>query len=460
MIKVFHVKKIMLLSVTLVVISCSKKREADVDVSSPVALQPVSKPINPAVPSVSAPLSIPSQGLTNTRSGGSRIVVVVGSMPITEADVEARVKLVLLTSGLQSNTQNIDNLRQQVLSALIDEKIQLQVAQPKDPSILDKAVKESFEGMAKDNNMSEAQLLEVLSKNNIPDYTMKDRLRAQIAWTEYIRSFYAGLTHITDAEVQEVLNKLQKNKDNTIYYVSEIDFVVQSPADDHKALQEANMVYNQLKAGADFKAMAQQFSRFSNKRGGDITQLVKGQMDPAAENALNTLTVGQVSVPIKTSTGYVIYQLRQRKHSGHLGLTDRVASLRQITLPVTAQTPPEEQQKFMPEINAYMTTKGCDAFDSLAARYGRKVDRLEKLSFNDISPEGRKQIEASLPGTTMQPSLSPDGLKVTMLCRVDNVEFKLPEWGEIKENLLQERLAQKSNRELMRNKGIIHIQYP
>lgn len=75
--------------------------------------------------------------------------------------------------------------------------------------------------------------------------------------------------------------------------------------------QEARDLYKRLQQGADFTALAKQFSLDSTsaERGGDLGWVFRGQTDAAFESAAFALRPNQYSGPIKTEKGYHLIQL-------------------------------------------------------------------------------------------------------------------------------------------------------
>lgn len=78
------------------------------------------------------------------------------------------------------------------------------------------------------------------------------------------------------------------------------------------ALEKAQDIAKQAKAGKDFAALAKADSEDmgSKAQGGDLGWLDKGVTDPAFENALFAMKKGEVSDPVKSDEGYHIIQLR------------------------------------------------------------------------------------------------------------------------------------------------------
>ncbi len=74
---------------------------------------------------------------------------------------------------------------------------------------------------------------------------------------------------------------------------------------------EARSLYQRLQQGADFAALAKQFSLdlATASKGGDLSWVFRGQTDPAFEAAAFALLPNQISGPVKTDKGYHLIQL-------------------------------------------------------------------------------------------------------------------------------------------------------
>jgi parvulin-like peptidyl-prolyl isomerase len=82
-----------------------------------------------------------------------------------------------------------------------------------------------------------------------------------------------------------------------------------------KSLGEANEIMRLLSEGAVFEALAMQMSidRNSYREGGDMGFVSKGDTDPAFEQALLNMKVGETAGPIKTERGYHIVRLEDQR---------------------------------------------------------------------------------------------------------------------------------------------------
>ncbi len=91
------------------------------------------------------------------------------------------------------------------------------------------------------------------------------------------------------------------------------------PADSVAAVQKINELYGKLKAGENFEDLAKKFSddQGSSKNGGALPMFGTGRMVPEFEKAAFELkNIGDYSAPVKTSYGWHIIKLLERKPLG------------------------------------------------------------------------------------------------------------------------------------------------
>jgi peptidyl-prolyl cis-trans isomerase D len=96
--------------------------------------------------------------------------------------------------------------------------------------------------------------------------------------------------------------------------------LINKEGDDEKNLAEANKVYNQLIAGAEFEKLATEKSSdpSSASRGGDLGWFGKGVMIKEFEDAVFNGKIGEIQKPVKTSFGYHIIKVTDRSNKKYI----------------------------------------------------------------------------------------------------------------------------------------------
>ena len=96
--------------------------------------------------------------------------------------------------------------------------------------------------------------------------------------------------------------------------------LINDKGDDTKNLLEANRIYQELINGADFKAMAIEFSKDpgSGKNGGELGWFGKGMMVKEFEEACFKAPLNVVQKPVKTSFGYHIIKVTEQSDKSYV----------------------------------------------------------------------------------------------------------------------------------------------
>ncbi len=128
--------------------------------------------------------------------------------------------------------------------------------------------------------------------------------------------------------------------------------------DDAKNLAEANNIYDQLQKGANFAALAKQYSKDpgSAVRGGDLGWFGKGQMVPEFDKAAFSGKIGVVQKPIKTNYGYHIIKVT--------GKIDKKFIVESLVNPIKASAATRDQLLSNAKDFNYIANK--DGFDKEA----------------------------------------------------------------------------------------------
>jgi len=108
--------------------------------------------------------------------------------------------------------------RQEVIDVLIDELLEIREAKHYtiDPS--DSDVNDAFNNVASGMNLDGQKLSQLLASGGASAGTLKQKLRAQIAWTSLVRGRYRASLQIPDSDVEAQLQLHDPNNANQIGY--------------------------------------------------------------------------------------------------------------------------------------------------------------------------------------------------------------------------------------------------
>lgn len=242
------------------------------------------------------------------------IAAVVNEDAISMADVADRLKLIIISSGLPDTEETRAKVMPQVINGLIDEQIKLQEAARHELDINEEEIGEGFDVLAGQNNMTRDQFFDVMKRSGIPKRTVEHQIRAQIAWTKVIQKILRPRVDVTETDVEARLERMNKQLGKTEYAVSGIFLPVGENDKESDIRQLAQKLVAELKKGAPFNAVAAQFSKAPGaQQGGSLGWIREGDLPPDLNQALISMDAQTLSDPIKTTDGYHILWLRDKR---------------------------------------------------------------------------------------------------------------------------------------------------
>lgn len=351
------------------------------------------------------------------------IVATVNDDAITSADLEARMKLMLLGSGIQPSPEILARLRGQVLRSLIDERLELQDAKAQNVEVADAEIDAQIAKLAQQNHQTPAALPAFFARAGVPISTLRDQMRASIAWAKVVQRKLRSQIDIGDDEVDAEISRMKANAGKPEYLVADIFLPVDSPRQEGAVRQSAEKLIETMAHGARFSGVARQFSQSASAAsGGDLGWLLPGQLEPQLDDAIRSMHPGTLSPPLRTATGYHILMLREvRLTPGSGGGTDPVQSnydLRQVLIPLGTGASSQSVADAGHKIQAMQSqAKSCSDMERLATQQGdRNHGNLGTIKYPDLPPALQGMI-AALPDNTPSPPLRNEkGVLFLMVC--------------------------------------------
>lgn len=244
-----------------------------------------------------------------------RIAAVVNDEAISMTDVEERVKLVMISSGLPDTKEIRSKITPQIIEYLIEEQLKLQEAARHNLEVGDAEIEEGFDIIAKQNKLDGPKFKEAMKQQGVPIKTLERQIRAQLAWNKVIKTVFRKQVDVTPTDVDNRIARLKDNMGKTEYLVSEIFL----PFDNSKRAAEIQQFASRMAAElqakkAPFGPVAVQFSKAAGaENGGNIGWIQQGHLEPDLEKVLLTMQEGQISDPIRTNSGLYILNLLKKR---------------------------------------------------------------------------------------------------------------------------------------------------
>jgi len=380
-----------------------------------------------------------------------RIIAVVNEDAVSLFDLRERIKMVIFSSNMQDSPKMRERLEPQVLRALIDEKLQKQAAKRYNIKVDRKEVDKALRMIEKQNGLPPGGLKIRLEEAGVRMSTLVDQIETTIAWSKLVNRRMTRNIVIGDNQIDEALARIKANLNKPSHLVSQIFLAFDGPDNAAKTLADANQLVTQIRNGAAFTSLARQFSQDAAARtGGDLGWVQQGELDQELDRALIDMRPGQISEPIRTSSGYHILLLRKRRTSQKPRADDTVVSLKQVFLPIEAGATPEEaaNQRNLATTIAE-TLSGCDDLERAGKELGSTLSGdLGKLKIGELPSELRALVTGLAVGRASKPLPTEGGLRILMVCDRKEVKSKIPSRDQIRRNLIRRQADRKARRYL------------
>ena len=380
-----------------------------------------------------------------------RIIAVVNEDAVSLFDLRERIKMVIFSSNMQDSPKMRERLEPQVLRALIDEKLQKQAAKRYNIKVDRKEVDKALRMIEKQNGLPPGGLKIRLEEAGVRMSTLVDQIETTIAWSKLVNRRMTRNIVIGDNQIDEALARIRANLNKPSHLVSQIFLAFGGPDNAAKTLADANQLVTQIRNGAAFTSLARQFSQDAAARnGGDLGWVQQGELDQELDRALIDMRPGQISEPIRTSSGYHILLLRKRRTSQKPRADDTVVSLKQVFLPIEAGATPEEaaNQRNLATTIAE-TLSGCDDLERAGKELGSTLSGdLGKLRIGELPSELRALVTGLAVGRASKPLPAEGGLRILMVCDRKEVKSKIPSRDQIRRNLIRRQADRKARRYL------------
>lgn len=369
------------------------------------------------------------------------ISAIVNDEVISRYDVQQRIKLIIVTSGIQPTQENVSRLEKQAIRALVNEKIQLQEAIKLDVPTSSEEIDLMLRRIASGNEMSAEEIINFISSNGVNSETLLNQIKAELLWNKIVRGRFGSYINISEDEISIVYNRTIESLDREQYDISEIFIGFESKEEEVDALNLAKRLIEQLKNGASFAPVAQQFSQASSSgQGGYIGWVAEGQLNSKIVDALKGLNNKQISDPIKTVNGFYVVRLNEKAEAGGKNYMRNQYDLISITFDKDRKT---EAQNFS---NDFIS---CKRLDGLLEKYQeREVNLIGKRILSELPTDLHSELLSKEAGDTLNLRYSNDYIDLILICdRKDDIGIEVSR-ESIEDNLYAQKMGMMSRRHL------------
>ncbi len=207
------------------------------------------------------------------------------------------------------------DLRQEALDRLVQERVQLDAAERLGVEVTPEALEAGLTEFAGRANLTSEQFLQAVAGGGVDAQTVRDFVRAGIAWRSVVQGRFGPRTQITESEIDRAL-ALASNRSGVRVLLSEIFLPANTPERQAAAQRRAAEI-SQITTIPAFAAAARRYSAApSAGRGGRMEWIPLSNLPPAVASQVLALAPGQVSAPIPVPNAIALFQLRALEETG------------------------------------------------------------------------------------------------------------------------------------------------
>ncbi len=366
------------------------------------------------------------------------IVAIVNDEPITMMDLDARLRLIIITSNLPNNLETRKNLSGQVLQSLISERLQYQEAKKLGIRVTDLEVQNNIRFIEKQNNLEENKLIETLFNNGVPKSALPNRLKSNLIMQKLLQNIIRPRVIINNNEVNNEYNNLLANNGKMEYQFSEISFNFSTLSKKEDTILIAKQIRKKILEENNFDSIGERI--YENGTGAYEKNDWKlgNKINKDIYSRINNLNKNEVSDLIITNTGVSIIKLDNKREFKIPELSHTVTDIAFISfdLPInrTKTDMVIEDVKVITE-----NIDNCDEMTEIAKIHGNKKGKyLGNILLNNLPNYFVEELKSLNINQPSKPIIADDGIYVTMICNYNkkiNQEFALKEM--IKNNMRQ-----------------------
>ena len=243
----------------------------------------------------------------------NKIVLTVGSLPITLYDLKQEVKLLSILNPGKLENESIEDLQSLGIESLTIKKIKEQEIKKNklDDTEDEEFIEYEISRVLKSLNMDQPALERVFAENQLEISDLKNHISIEIKWNRLVYGMYQNKIKIDEESVNKKVEEYSM-KENSYdeYFLSEIIVPVSDS-------QNPNDVYQKVKSrlfSEKFENVAREISISQTRdAGGEVGWVNEKTIAEIVIKKIKDLNVGEITSPILIPEGIMIIKLNNKR---------------------------------------------------------------------------------------------------------------------------------------------------
>ncbi|WP_292092003.1 peptidylprolyl isomerase [Brevundimonas sp.] len=372
------------------------------------------------------------------------IVATVNDQIITGFDLRQRMLLLIAQTQVQPTQENLPSIQQEALNRLIDERLQTQELVRFEVPVTDADVDADIAAMAREAGTTPETYLGFLEQGGIRPQTLRDQLRTEIGWQQLVGGRFSSRARVSRNQVEQAMRQLTEAAAKPQYLIGEIYIEASRVGGMQEAMNGATQLVQQMVQGAPFQAVARQFSAApSAVRGGDAGWVVQGAVQPALQQALDTLEVGQLSNAIPVEGGVYIIYMRDKRS----GASTSLVQMKQIMIELPETATEAQVAAATSRLEGIRSTLTCDnILQRATSEQGLLGSDLGESDVQSLAPQFQQVARSAEIGTVSSAVRTPLGVHLLAVCGRRAGGPEAPSYAEVENRLRMQNLSMLARR--------------
>ncbi|WP_447893999.1 peptidylprolyl isomerase [Vreelandella sp. GE22] len=247
------------------------------------------------------------------------VAAVVNDGVIMQSELDERMAQVEQQAQAQGgNLPPRRQLQEQVLERMVLDEIQLQMARQANLSVDDTELNRQLRTIAESNGLSMDAFADAVEADGMSLAEVREDVRREMLMRQVQQRQIQQRVSVSDRDVERFLEQQPAQQGQAFIEESQARHILVEltpTRNEDQARERAEQARARLQQGEAFGAVARELSddRGSAMNGGDLGWVRPGQTVPAFEEAMNDLSAGQVSAPVRSQFGYHIIEVLDRR---------------------------------------------------------------------------------------------------------------------------------------------------
>ena len=381
------------------------------------------------------------------------IVAKVNGQPITNYDLTQRVSFLAAVTNIKLNESNRQRIEKDALQMLIDEKLKLAAAQEIDPNIASRSLAMARDLIDSSFQQNNKNGFEVLRELKLDTASIQQKFVTDLAWASFIQAKFSNKLGDVDAKIDAELARMLEDATKPQIRVSELVLVPEPSRPLQDTLRLANEIVSAVTQGANFNAIAQQYSvAGSAQNGGRLGWLSTSQLPQNISDALAKVDVGAVTPPIQQDGAILLFQKNGERKNGQADPSQDRIWLTRALLPMAAAAANADRLEAAARLERDTAgISNCPDLLKLHDSYGSRMQgRLDNIIVGSLAPQMLTLVNELQPGVASAPLSFSEGIAVFMLCKREKAKIDLPSRADVERAIVEKLFGSLGERYLLR----------